>query len=109
MIPRSYDELVRETMVLPDGSHRPTLAEEQEALRRAPPPVAPRPAMTAIRWALAALDGVDLSGVAIAVHDARVQLTGTVVDRADRARIVAAVAAVPGAEGVDDLLRVRGG
>lgn len=108
-IPRSYDELVRETMVLPDGSHRPTLAEEQEALRRAPPPVVPGPGLAPIRWALGALDGVDLHGLEFALAGARVILTGVVANRADRERIVATVEAVPGVEGVEDRLRVRGG
>lgn len=108
-IPRSYDELVRETMVLPDGSHRPTQAEEQEALRRAPPPVGPGARLTPIRWALGALEGVDLHGLELALAGARVVLTGVVASRGDRERVVAAIEAVPGVEGVDDRLRVRGG
>lgn len=108
-IPRSYDELVRETTVLPDGSHRPTQAEEQEALRRAPPPVAPGARLTPIRWALGALEGVDLHGLELALAGARVVLTGVVASRGDRERVVAAIEAVPGVEGVDDRLRVRGG
>lgn len=108
VIPSSYDELVRETMVLPDGSHRPTLAEEAEALRRAPPPVGPGARLTPVRWALAALDGVDLHGLEIALAASRVILTGIVASRADRERVVAAVEAVPGVEGVDDRLRIRG-
>ncbi|MBL8627383.1 MAG: BON domain-containing protein [Myxococcales bacterium] len=109
VIPRSYDELVRETMVLPDGSHRPTLAEEQEALRRAPPPFAPGARLTPIRWALGALDDIDLHGLELALAGGRVVLTGTVASRADRERVVAAIEAVPGVEGIDDRLRILGG
>jgi osmotically-inducible protein OsmY len=71
--------------------------------------VVPGPRLTAVRWALATLDGVDRQGIELALAGGRVVLTGIVASRADRARVVAAVEAVPGVEGVEDRLRVRGG
>ncbi len=105
-IPHSYDEIVRETVMLPDGSHRPMPAEEAEALSRRPPRRTPPPGLTPIRWALAQLDEVDVAAVEVALTGSRVTLTGVVANRDARARIVAAVEAVPGVEAVVDALRV---
>lgn len=108
-VPHSYAEIVRETVVLPDGSHRPSLAEEEAALRRQPRPISPRPSMMSMKWALAQLEDVDRRDVAVAVADAVVTVTGVVATRADRERIVLALEAVPGVAQVNDELRIRAG
>lgn len=107
VIPLSYEEIVRETVILPDSSYRPTIPEEQAALHRAPPPVTVHPSMAPIRRALAALEAVDLTDLEVALTGGHVTLAGSVATRADRDRIVAAVEAVPDHLGVIDTLRIR--
>ncbi|MBK9034884.1 MAG: BON domain-containing protein [Myxococcales bacterium] len=98
---------MRETVILPDSSHRPTVPEEEAALHRKPAPLSLHPSMAPIRSALAELDAVDLTDLEVVLTEGHVTLSGSVATRADRDRIVAAVEAVPDHLGVIDTLRIR--
>ena len=111
---RSYDDLVRETIPLPDSSHRPTRAEASTALER---PQGPRishrwpddetPSVDAIRTALETLDGADLADLDITLEGGRAEIDGSVADESDRDRTIRAVEAVPGVIAVIDTVRIR--
>lgn len=113
----SYDDIVRQTVPLPDSSHRPTRAEERVAEERPP---GPRIDMrdvrdgddaavneSSLRAALLSLEGADLADLDVAVEGGRVEIDGSVADVSDRDRIVRAVSDVPGVIAVIDTLRIR--
>lgn len=65
------------------------------------------PSVDAVRAALAALDGVDLSDLEIALARGQATIDGTVAGEVDRDRIVRAVNELPGVLAVIDTLRLR--
>lgn len=110
----SYDDLVRSVVPMPDSSHRPYRAEVTAAESRPAGPLITAawpedqdPAPEAIREALTALVGADISDLDIALDGGRATLDGSVATQGDRDRIVRAISAVPGVITVIDTLRVR--
>ncbi len=110
---RSYDDIVRQTVPLPDTSNRPTRAEEVLSETRPPGPRIARVDDESLvdegsmRAALLALDGADLTDLDVAIEGGRVQVDGSVADESDRDRIVRAVSDVPGVIAVIDTIRIR--
>lgn len=112
--PRSYDDIIRRTVPLPDSSHRPTRSEVATAEGR---PLGPRvhnrysddePALVdSIREALESLLGADIADIDATIEAGRVEIDGSVADADDRDRIVRAVSDVPGVIAVIDTIRVR--
>lgn len=116
--PRSYDDIVRETVPLPDSSMRPTRDEALQADERPPGPrISARfpedetedqaASLAAVRAALEALQGADLADLDVTLEGGRAELSGSVADESDRDRIVRSVAAVHGVIAVIDTIRVR--
>lgn len=111
---RSYEDIVRATVPLPDSSKRPSRAEAAQADDR---PQGPRiqyrfaddasPDETSVRAALLGLQGADLADLDVAIEGGRVEISGSVADDSDRDRIVRAVSDVPGVIAVIDTIRVR--
>jgi len=107
--PRSYDEIVRTTVPLPDSSHRPTKEEARAAADREPGPriLGEGSHIHDVRAALDALVAADLTDLDVTISDGRVVLDGSVATADDRQRIVAAVEPVVGVHAVLDRLRAR--
>lgn len=111
---RSYEDIVRSTVPLPDSSHRPSTAEEQSADER---PAGPRIQtrfsddtnvdLTSLRAALNGLTGADLADVDVTLENGRAEIDGSVADSNDRDRIIRAVSDVTGVIAVIDRIRVR--
>ena len=111
---RSYDDIVRSTVPLPDSSRRPqrsdvAMAEErgQGPRIQARYPDDETPLVDAVRDALHALHGTDIADLDLTIEGGRIQIDGSVADDSDRDRIVRAVSDVPGVIAVIDTLRVR--
>ena len=111
---RSYDDIVRSTVPLPDSSHRPQTSEVATAEQRGQGPnVRARypddetPLLDAVRQALLAMQGADIADLDLTIEGGRVQIDGSVADDGDRDRIVRAVSDVPGVIAVIDTIRVR--
>lgn len=117
MANRTYDDIVRTTVPLPDSSHRPTRTEELGAEERAAGPRihhaglarddGDAPTIQSIRGALALLDGADLADLDVTIEGGRVQVDGSVASAEDRDRIQRALEDVPGVIAVIDTIRIR--
>jgi osmotically-inducible protein OsmY len=96
--PKSYDDIVRNTVLDPDSSVRPTREQEREAREGFRAQDAGEHALHArVAGALAA-SGVDASKVTIEVSGELVRLGGEVPDAAALRRLEDAVARVQGVE-----------
>jgi len=114
--PKSYDEIIRSTVMSPYLSYRPSHEEEQRSRHRFGEATEHRPhVMTATERAvrdrvvhcLAADPALDLSDVTIEVDRDEVVLLGTVPGPATAIRIEEIAAATPGVYRVDNQLIVR--
>jgi len=105
---RSYDDLVRQDVPLPDSSFRPSRDEVAAAHARKPgPTIVTDLEPNSVRAALLSLDGADLTDLNVQIEDGRALVEGSVATPEDRRRIVAAVEMLPGVVAVIDTLRVR--
>ena len=104
--PRTYGDIVRGIVPLPDSSHRPSREEVQRAHEPPPPPVEAAGDLGELRAALAA-ERVDLDDVTFEQQGDTLFVRGSVATDRDRAAIVAAAHKLPGVERVTDELRVR--
>jgi osmotically-inducible protein OsmY len=112
---RTYDDIVRTTVPNPDSSHRPTRAEEHEAVEREAGPrihMAPGedgegPTKAAVHGALAMLGAADLADLDVTIEGARLQVDGSVASKEDRDLVVRCLEDVPGVVAVIDTLRIR--
>jgi hypothetical protein len=106
---RSYGDLVRKLVPLPDSSHRPTHGEEREAEVPREPRVASSGGaeLDTVRAALHGLAGVDVADVQVDVAGTTATVTGSVARGYDRDRVVSALHAAPGVVEVIDHLRIR--
>lgn len=111
--PRSYRELERTLVPLPDSSHRPTPREEAEAEVPREPQVTATggsnafPSAEAVKAAVSALDSVDATDLELQVVSGTVTLGGSVARASDRDRIVTALGKVGGVTEIVDRLRIR--
>jgi osmotically-inducible protein OsmY len=111
---RSYDDIVRSTVPLPDSSHRPSRSEETAAEERPQGPrIQTRYAddssvdLTSLRAALNGLTGADLHDLDVTLESGRAEIDGSVADDSDRDRIIRAVSDVTGVIAVIDRIRIR--
>jgi hypothetical protein len=95
---KSYDEIVRSTVVDPDSSVRPTKQQEKEAREGFRALDADEQALHIRVVQALASAGADASAVAIEVSGSLVRLSGQVPDSKMLRSIEDAVAAVPGVE-----------
>ena len=102
--PRSYDEIVRRTVLDPDGAIRPSIHQVRAAYAGA---------LTAFEQGLlervhdALLDGrVDVAHLQIAIEHDWVVLRGPILLMHEARQIVQIVEGVPGVRGVTDLMVV---
>jgi hypothetical protein len=102
--PRTYDDIVRGIVPLPDSSHRPSRDEVERA--HEPPRVETIGDLDELRAALAA-ERVDLDDVTFDQQGDTLFVRGSVATDRDRAAIVTAAHQLPGVERVTDALRVR--
>jgi hypothetical protein len=93
---RSYEEIVRQTVVDPDSSERPTL-EQEAAAREGFRALDPDERLLQER-VLGAISGADISGVTVEVTRERVTLRGRVADSGKLRMLEDAVALVPGVD-----------
>jgi osmotically-inducible protein OsmY len=114
--PKSYDEIIRSTVVSPDLSYRPSHDEEQRSRHRFGEATEHRPhSMTAterdlrdrVRNCLLADSALDLTDVTVDVDRDEVVLLGTVPGPATALRIEEIAAATAGVYRVDNQLIVR--
>jgi osmotically-inducible protein OsmY len=104
--PKSYDEIVRETVVDPDSSVRPTLAQEQTARQGHRALDADERALQE-RVARALSDtGASVAGVTVEVSRDLVTLHGRVADIAMLRVLEDVVARVPGVTTIHDQIVV---
>ncbi|HEY5935791.1 MAG TPA: BON domain-containing protein [Kofleriaceae bacterium] len=101
---KSYDEIVRGTVIEPDGSWRPSAEQEAEGLARTGPGYPEEDALR--RTVVDRLATSRITGVSIEVHRDRVTLEGTVGDPAAIGLIQAIVEAIPGVGTVENRLVV---
>jgi osmotically-inducible protein OsmY len=80
--PKSYDDIVRSTVLDPDSSQRPTRQQEREAREGFRAVDAGEQALHARVIAALAASGVDTSRVAVEISDDLVRLDGEVADSA---------------------------
>lgn len=104
---KTYDDLVRADVPLPDSSYRPSKSEVIASENREPGPRIDAPDVEAIRDVLVRLDGADLTDLDIQIDGGRATLEGSVAREEDRRRILQAVQGIRGIAAVIDLLRVR--
>lgn len=109
--PRSYEDVVRLTVPLPDSSYRPTTAEEAAAMT---PPAAdaassraPSSSDDRVRVVLARLDHADTADVSVALFGGTAIITGSVARGLDRDRIITALGTIAEITTVVDELRIR--
>lgn len=102
--PRSYDEIVRRTVLDPDGAYRPS----PEQVRRAY-----RGALTSYEESIFELvhdalleAGIDVGALQIGVEHDWVVVRGAVRSPREAAHIAEVVEQVPGVRGVTDLIAV---
>ena len=102
--PKSYDEIVRGTVIEPDGSWRPSVEQEAEGLARTGPGYPEEDALR--RTIIDRLATARITGVGVEVHRDRVTLEGSVGDPAAVGLIQAIVEAIPGVGSVENRLVV---
>ena len=100
--PRTYDDIVAQTVPDPDSSWRPTREQQREALARVPPP---RDEALAVKVGEALRD-IGAGDVAFEVDGDRVILRGAVGDPRTLNRIEDAVREVDGVEEIDNRMHV---
>lgn len=114
--PKSYDEIVRETVRGAGLSRQPSQEEERlgrhrfgEPTEHRPHPLSPaeRALRSRVRETLAADPALDLEEVQVEVDGHEVVLTGTVPGPATSVRIEDICAEIPGVDGVDNQLTIR--
>jgi hypothetical protein len=93
---KSYEEIVRQTVVDPDSSERPTL-EQEAAGREGFRALDPDERLLQER-VLGAISGADISGVTVEVTRERVTLRGRVANSGELRMLEDAVALVPGVD-----------
>jgi osmotically-inducible protein OsmY len=102
---KSYDDIVRETVVEPDSSQRPTKTQERDSVNG---PRSLRPdeqqLEARVRQALTSLGIRDLD---LEVVDETVSVRGAVTTPELAMRVTDVVAAVPGVERVDNQVVVK--
>jgi osmotically-inducible protein OsmY len=99
--PKSYEEILRGTVIDPDGSWRPSVEQEAEGLSRTGPGY---PEEDALRQAVIdRLAGARITNVEVEVERDRVTLSGSV---GDPAAVGAIVETVPGVNQIDNRLVV---
>ena len=101
---RSYEDIARTTVPLPDSSYQPTDAEQ--AASEEPREPAVHGGEDAVRAALATLSAVDLTDLDVVVEGGTATLRGSVARRRDRDDLVAALRGA-GITDVTDQLRIR--
>jgi Flp pilus assembly secretin CpaC len=102
---RSYDDIVRETVVDPDSSQRPTKEQERDSVTG---PRSLRPDEQALEARVRqALTHLGIADIAVEVVDERVALRGSVPTAELAMRASDAASAVPGVEQVDNQLVVK--
>ncbi len=103
--PKSYDDIVRKTVVEPDSSARPTRGQEQQAREGFRAVDGDEAALQSrVQQALAGITGA--AGVTIEVARDLVTLRGRVAEAADLRTIEDRVAAVPGVNTVHNQIVV---
>ncbi|HEU4733962.1 MAG TPA: BON domain-containing protein [Kofleriaceae bacterium] len=108
-IPKSYEEIVRQTVVDPDSTPRPSLEQEKasrEGFRALDPE---EEALQQRVLAALATSGADISRVTVEVARDRVTLLGRVPDVAMLSSLENAVARVPGVETIHNQVVVDAG
>lgn len=114
--PKSYDEILRSTVVDPDMSFRPSRDEEELSQHRFGEVTEHRPHRLTVHErdlrarvydALAADGALDLSGVELDVDRRQIILMGTVPGPSTKVRLAELASAVPGVDRVDNQLVVR--
>jgi hypothetical protein len=100
--PRTYDEIVVQTVPEPDSSYRPTRDQRLEAMARVPPP---RDEALAVKVG-DALRELGADQIAFEVDGDRVILRGAVADTRTFNRVEAAVREVDGVEEVDNRMHI---
>lgn len=101
---KSYDEIVRGTVIEPDGSWRPSAEQEAEGLARTGPGYPEEDALR--RTVMDRLTKSGITGVAVEIHRDRVTLEGSVGDPAAVGLIQTMVEAIPGVGAVENRLVV---
>ncbi|MGE0871022.1 MAG: BON domain-containing protein [Kofleriaceae bacterium] len=105
----TYDDIVRRTVVEPDGSFRPTAEQERQAYEGFRAMDAEEQALwTRVRSALAH-GGVDLEHVSVEVERDRVYVRGMVQDSTTQNRIPELIHGVEGVGDVVDLVVIEQG
>ena len=99
--PKSYDDIVRDTVLDPDGSKRPSVAQEAEGRARTGPGY---PEEDALRAAVMERLHAAKHDITVEVERGRVILHGHVGDPAAISQVQTIVEAVPGVVGVDNRL-----
>ncbi|MEJ7596513.1 MAG: BON domain-containing protein [Kofleriaceae bacterium] len=99
--PKSYDDIVRDTVLDPDGSKRPSVAQEAEGRARTGPGY---PDEDALRVAVLERLRAEHLDVTVEVERGRVTLHGHVSDQAAISRVQAVVEAVSGVVEVENRL-----
>lgn len=102
--PKSYDDIVRGTVIEPDGSWRPSAEQEAEGLARTGPGYPDEDALR--RTVSDRLASARITGVTVEVHRDRVTLEGTVGDPAAIGLIQGIVEAIPGIGSIENRLVV---
>lgn len=102
---RSYEDIARTTVPLPDSSYQPTDAEK--AASEEPHLPAVTGSEVSVQAALAALSAVDLTDLQVVVTGSTATMSGSVARRSDRDQIEAALRGVDGIAEVDDRVRIR--
>jgi osmotically-inducible protein OsmY len=96
--PKSYEDIVRSTVLDPDSSVRPTREQEREAREGFRAQDAGEHALHARVAAALAASGLDASKVTVEVSGELVRLGGEIADAAALQTLENAVARVPGVE-----------
>jgi osmotically-inducible protein OsmY len=104
--PRSYEEIVRQTVVDPDSSARPTLEQEQAGREGFRALDADERALQERVLGSLKTSGVDIFSVTVEITRSLVTLRGRVTDSGMLSLLEDAVARVPGVDTVHNLVVV---
>jgi osmotically-inducible protein OsmY len=105
--PKSYDDIVRNTVLDPDSSERPTREQEREAREGFRAQDAGEQALHARVVAALAASGVDATGITVEITGELVRLGGEVADAAALRALEAAIAQVQGVDTIHNQLVIR--